>query len=351
MAQMREFTFQWPMMLWLLALVPLLVLGYLMLARQHQVIGLNSAGATLGVQNAKGFKGMLERHGMALLLLLGISALLVAVARPNAVVVLPTRMDTIILAMDISGSMRASDIKPNRLMAAQGAATTLIANQPSGVRIGVVSMASTAALVQSPTTQREDVIAAINRLQLQRGTALGSGVVIALATLLPDSHLNVEQIIFGRSSPSASADATQVEKFKPVPPGSNHAFAIVLLSDGVSNFGPDLLEVAKLAAERGVRIYTVGIGTTKGDTLRADGWSMRVRLDEEVLKAVANVTHGEYFQASSAGDLKKIYQQLGAQFSLGQGRVTELTALCIALGAALALLSMTLSLLRFNRVL
>jgi Ca-activated chloride channel family protein len=136
-----------------------------------------------------------------------------------------------------------------------------------------------------------------------------------------------------------------------MPPGSNNNVAIVLLSDGVSNFGPDLMEVGKLAAERGVRVYTVGIGTANGDTLSVDGWSMRVRLDEEALKKVSNLTQGEYFQASSAGDLKKIYQQLSARLTLGKGRVTEVTALCLALGAALALLAVLFSLLRFNRVL
>jgi Ca-activated chloride channel family protein len=350
MVQMRELTFQWPMLLWLLVLVPLLVLGYLrLLARQQRFAqhfsSLNMAGA------APGAKGALRRHGMALLLLLGISALLVAVARPKAVVILPTRLDAIILAMDISGSMRATDIKPNRLVAAQNAAKTFVANQPRDVKIGVVSIASSAALVQSPTPKREDVIEAIDRLQLQRGTALGSGLVIALATLLPDSGLDVEKIIFGRSSRNWSANAASVETFKPMPPGSNNNVAIVLLSDGVSNFGPDLMEVGKLAAERGVRVYTVGIGTANGDTLSVDGWSMRVRLDEEALKKVSNLTQGEYFQASSAGDLKKIYQQLSARLTLGKGRVTEVTALCLALGAALALLAVLFSLLRFNRVL
>jgi Ca-activated chloride channel family protein len=175
--------------------------------------------------------------------------------------------------------------------------------------------------------------------------------VIALATLLPDSGLDVEKIIFGRSSRNWSANAASVETFKPMPPGSNNNVAIVLLSDGVSNFGPDLMEVGKLAAERGVRVYTVGIGTANGDTLSVDGWSMRVRLDEEALKKVSNLTQGEYFQASSAGDLKKIYQQLSARLTLGKGRVTEVTALCLALGAALALLAVLFSLLRFNRVL
>jgi Ca-activated chloride channel family protein len=136
-----------------------------------------------------------------------------------------------------------------------------------------------------------------------------------------------------------------------VPPGSINPVAIVLLSDGVSNFGTELAEAGKLAAERGVRVYTVGIGTAQGDTLSVDGWSVRVRLEEEALKKLANMTHGEYFQASNAGEMKKIYQQLGARLTLGKGRLTEITALCVAVGALLAMFAVLFSLFRFNRVL
>jgi Ca-activated chloride channel homolog len=348
MHQMRDLTFQWPMMLWLLVLAPVLVVFYLRLLARQRRVALRFASLAM-VGTAPG--GVLRRHGPAILLLLGLIALILAIARPQAVIVLPTRVDSIILAMDISGSMRATDVKPNRLAAAQNAAKTFIANQPSQVKIGVVSIASTAALVQSPTPKREEVIEAIDRFQLQKGTALGSGLVIALATLLPDSGIDVEQIIFGRSARSWPGSSATGEKFKPVPPGSNNAMAIVLLSDGVSNFGPDLMEAGKLAAERGVRVYTVGIGTATGDTLSVDGWSMRVRLDEEALKKVATLTYGEYFQASDAGELKKIYQQLGARLTLGKGSLTEVTAICVAIGALLAMLAVLFSMFRFNRVL
>ena len=353
MYQLRDLTFLWPMLLWLLVLVPVLVVLYLrLLARQRRVAQRFGSLTMMGnMPGAKGARGALRRHGPAILLLLGLTVLILAVARPQAVIMLPTRVDSIILAMDISGSMRATDMKPNRLAAAQSAAKTFIANQPSQVKIGVVSIASTAALVQSPTPKREEVIEAIDRFQLQKGTALGSGVVIALATLLPASGIDVDQIIFGRSSRGWPGSWKPAEKFEPVPPGSNNTMAIVLLSDGVSNFGPDLEEAAKLAAERGVRVYTVGIGTSEGDTLSVDGWKMKVRLDEEPLKKLANATLGEYFQASNAGELKKIYQQLSARLTLGKGRLTEVTAICVAIGALLAMLAVLFSLFRFNRVL
>lgn len=350
MYHVRDLTFQWPMLLWLLALVPLLVVFYLRLLARQRRIAQRFASLTM-VGTPPGATGALRRHGPAILLLLGLAALILAVARPQAVIVLPTRVDAIILAMDISGSMRATDIKPNRLAAAQNAAKTFIANQPSQVRIGVVSIASTATLVQSPTDKREDVIAALDRFQLQKGTALGSGVVIALATLVPETGIDVDKIIFGRSARGWPGNSSAGENFKPVPPGSNNTVAIVLLSDGVSNFGPDLMEAGKLAAERGVRVYTVGIGTAQGDTLSVDGWSMRVRLDDEALKKIATMTHGEYFQASDSGELKRIYRQLGARLTLGKGRMTEVTALCVAIGALLAMLAVMFSMFRFNRVL
>lgn len=350
MYQVRDLVFQWPMMLWLMALLPLLALFYFQLQARQQKFARRYANlAVVGTPTAK--MSALRRHAPALLLLLGLSALILAIARPQAVIMLPTRVDSIILAMDVSGSMRATDVKPNRLAAAKTAAKTFIASQPSQVKIGVVSIASTAALVQSPTDKREEVLEAIDRFQLQKGTALGSGIVIALSTLLPQSGIDVDQVIFGRSSSRGWPASAPVEKWKPVPPGSDNTMAIVLISDGVSNFGPELAEAAKLAAERGVRVYTVGIGTAAGDTLSIEGWSVKVRLDEEALKKVAAMTQGEYFQATNAGELKKIYQQLSARLTLGKGRLTEVTALVAALGALLAMFAAMFSLFRFNRVL
>ena len=124
----------------------------------------------------------------------------------------------------------------------------------------------------------------------------------------------------------------------------------MLLSDGESNTGPDLLVAAKIAAERGVRVYTVGVGTKNGAVLSVDGWSMRVRLDEEALKKVADMTRGEYFRAANAAELKKIYQQLSARMSTGRGRTTEITAVLVALGALLATISVLYSILRYNRI-
>lgn len=376
MLEVRALTFLWPSMLGLLIAVPVLVVFYLRLIARRKRTGLRFAGLaiagegaddTAGAQGSTGATGTLRTrgrlggrfgtlrdHAPAILLLAGLTAMIVAVARPQAVIVLPSRADAIILAMDASGSMRATDVKPSRLAAAQAAAKAFIAEQPSQVRIGVVSIAATAALVQSPTDKREDIIRAIDRFQLQPGSALGSGLVIALATLLPEGGIDAEKIIAGKSASSWTRDwarQAEINNFKPVPPGSNGAAAIVLVSDGESNTGPDLLEAGKLAAERGVRVFTVGIGTTEGATLSVDGWSMRVRMDEDTLKKLANMTRGEYFRAGSAADLKDIYKHLSARLALGKGRETEITAAFVAIGAALAVIAALISMLRSNRIL
>ena len=274
--QFRDLTFIWPLLLWLLLLTPLLVWWYLRIDAKQRLTALRYAqlatatgrldamGTSRTATGAKPAQARSNwpRHGPAVLLFLAIVILLIAVARPQAMVVLPSRTDAIVLALDVSGSMRANDVKPDRLTAAQNAAKTFIADQPSAVKVGVVTMAATAAMTQSPTNKREDIIGAIDRVKLQNGTALGSGIVIALTTLLPDAAIDVDKAISGTTSYNLSPEQrTAIANFKPVPPGSNASAAIILLTDGESNTGPDLVTAAKLAAERGVRVYTVGIGT------------------------------------------------------------------------------------------
>ncbi len=355
----RDLVFIWPWLLLLLLLVPVLVWAYLHIDAKQRTTALRYARLAAATGSAPASASALAtasnsaaRHVPAILLLAGITILLVAVARPQAMVVLPSRTDAIILALDVSGSMRATDVKPDRMTAAQNAAKTFIEDQPGQVKIGVVTMAATAAVAQTPTIKRDDLIGAIDRVKLQNGTALGGGIVIALDTLLPDAGIDVDKVISGRSSFMLSPEQrAAIEKFKPVPPGSNSSAAIVLLTDGESNTGPELLVAAKLAAERGVRVYTVGVGTKQGATLSVDGWSMRVRLDEEALKKVAEMTRAEYFRAANAADLKKIYKQLAARMTAGRGRTMEITALLAALGVVLALMAAGYSMLRFNRIL
>jgi Ca-activated chloride channel family protein len=250
--------------------------------------------------------------------------------------------------MDVSGSMRAADVLPSRLVAAQEAAKSFVADLPRNVKIAVVAFAGTAAVVQAPTLSRDDVNAAIDRFQLQRGTAIGSGIVLSLATIFPEAGIDLSQITGERRMPPGPNDKPPPD-FKPVPPGSYPSAAIILLTDGQRTTGPDSLEAAKMAADRGIRIYTVGIGTKEGETIGFEGWSMRVRLDEDTLKAVAKLTNADYFYAGTAADLKKVYQGLSTRLIV-EKKETEISALLATLGAALVVLAAGLSVWWFGRV-
>jgi Ca-activated chloride channel family protein len=340
-------------MLWLLLAVPALVGAYLWLLSRKKQTALSYANLTI-VKEAMSASHAFRRHIPPLLLLLALIALLLAVARPAAIVLLPSQQLTIILAMDVSGSMRAMDVEPNRLAAAQAAAKAFVAEQPSYVRIGVVSFAATAAVVQAPTHNRDDIVSAIDRFQLQRGTAIGSGIIVSLATLFPDAGIDVSALLYGRdfrrSVPIDEARRQDKPEFKPVTPGSYTSAAIILLTDGQRTTGPSSIEAAQMAADRGVRVFTVGFGTTSGEIIGFEGWSMRVRLDEGTLKAIANMTRGEYFYAGSASDLKKVYQSLNSRLVM-EKKATEIGAFFSAAAVVLVLASALLSLLWFSRIL
>ena len=343
--QLNHVSVLWPRMLWLLAPLPLLVLAYFRLGAQRRRAQARFAGLSI-FSGSTSRADRIRRVVPPLLFFVALVTLTAAISRPQANVMLPSMHKDVILAIDTSGSMRATDVKPDRLTAAQGAARAFIESQPLNSRIGIVSIAGSAALVQSPTANREDLLKAVDRLTLQRGTALGSGIFIALATLLPDAGINLELLQQGGAwgMPAFSRD-------EPIAPGSNRSAAIVLLSDGENNHGPDPQEAAKFAADHGVRIYTVGIGAKEGTTLGFSGWSMRVRLDEEALRKIAATTHGDYYAATSGRELKGIYEHLSARMVIERTRSVEVTAFFVAAGAALLLISAFCSVLWFNRVL
>ena len=346
--------FQWPLMLWTLLAVPALIALYLFILRRKKQAALRYANLGL-VREALGVGSRLRRHVPPVLFLLALALMLLASARPVATVTLPTQQETVILAMDVSGSMRAADVQPNRLEAAQAAAKAFLGDLPPRTKVGIVAFAATASVVQAPTQSREDLVAAIDRFQLQRGTATGSGLIVALATLFPDAGIDVSQLIYGRiaqkdsNAPIGKADKPK-EEFTPVPPGSNPSAAIILLTDGQRTTGPDALQAAKMVADRGIRVYTVGVGTKDGETIGFEGWSMRGRLDEESFKRIAEITQGEYFYAGTAVDLKKIYESLTAKIAF-EKKQTEISALFAAAAALLAILAAGLSLWWHGRVL
>ncbi len=345
--------FIWPVALWLLAALPLLVVIYAWLLRRRKKSALRYASLAL-VREAMGARQSIRRHIPPLLFLLAIGTMIVASARPVAVVTLPSQEMTIILAIDVSGSMRATDVEPTRLAAAQAAAKAFVAEQSREVRIGIVSFAATASLVQRPTTNREDAIIAIERLQLQPGTAIGSSIIVSLAALFPDGSIDVGALLGGSERRGRGWPPDRPPQFveppPPVPAGSYSSGAIIVLTDGQRTTGPDSVEAARIAADRGVRVYTVGVGTSAGEIISFEGWSMRVGLDEDTLKEVADLTGGEYYYAGTATDLRKVYEALSSRVVLKK-QETEVTALFSAAGAALALLSALLSLLWFNRML
>ncbi len=349
-------SFLWPEFLWLLLLLPLLVLLYVWLLRRKKKIALRYASLSI-VREAMGKGQSFRRHIPPLLFLTSLAAMLVASARPSAVVSLPSQRETIILAMDVSGSMRATDVLPNRLVASQNAAKAFLADLPRSVRVGIVAFAGTAAVVQPPTLSREDLVTAIDKFQLQRGTAIGNGIVVSLSELFPDAGIDLASMQYGRertrgtSIDQASKDDKAGKKdFAPVAPGSYTSGAIILLTDGQRTTGVDSLEAAKAAADRGVRVYTVVVGTVDGETIGFEGWSMRVKLDEETLKGIARATQAEYFYAGTAADLKKVYETLSSRMAV-EKKETEISGLAALLAAALALLSAGLSLAWFNRIL
>ena len=350
--------FMWPDVLWLLLFLPALVGAYFLALSRKKKAAIRYASLLL-VRDAIGPGGRLRRHVPPLLFLLAMGVAILAAARPSAVVTLPSEYLTLILAMDVSRSMLAADVEPNRISAAQTAARAFITDLPKNVRLGIVTFAGTASVVQTPTENREDLLAAVNRFQLQRATATGSGLILSLATLFPDAGIDLEAAIydsaFSRSGGGAvsldrarKTDKAAKKDFKPVPPGSYTAGGIILLSDGRRTTGPDPIEAAKMAAERGVRVHTVGLGTKEGATLGFEGSSYYAMLDEETLKAVAKITGGEYFNATSAAGLKKVYENLSLQIGL-ERRETEISALLSAAAALLVACAALLSLIWFHR--
>ena len=334
-------TFLWPEALWLAAGLPLLVVAYWLILRRRKKFAVRYSNLALVKQAMEG--GSWRRHVPPALLLIALTVLVLAMSRPHAVLTLPSQHETVIMAMDVSGSMRAADVEPNRLVAAQNAAKAFIAEQPDHVRIGIVAFAGTATVAQAPTRNKEDLYAAIDRFQLQRATAIGSAIIVSLATLFPDGGYDVASFSYGQEKRKPPAN------FKPVPPGSYASAVIILLTDGQRTTGPDSVQAARLAAERGVRIYTVGVGTPEGKIVGFDGWSMHVKLDEETLRAIADLTRGEYFYAGNAVDLKKVYQKMSSRLVM-ETKKTEISAFFAAAGAALVLLAALLSLSWFNRV-
>jgi Ca-activated chloride channel family protein len=331
----------WPYMLLLLLLFPVFIAVYVLMQRRRRKYAVRYASLSL-VKEALGRGPGIRRHIPPALFLLSLATLIFAFARPQSVVTLPENEGTVILTIDTSGSMSADDVKPSRMEAAKAAARDFVSRQPPSVQIGVVSFSDNAFIVQAPTTNQDAVIAAINRLQPQRGTAIGRGIITSLSAIAEQG---------GTEGPSTNGGtlAAPTATPTPVPQGVYAPAIIVLLTDGENNQYPDPLQIDQTAVQRGIRIYTVGLGSAEGTVLHIAGRSIRTRLDEATLKQIAQDTNGAYYNASNESDLRAIYQNLDTRLVLKTQR-TEITAIFTGVGILFALFAATLSLLWFNRL-
>jgi Ca-activated chloride channel family protein len=268
--------------------------------------------------------------------LTGLTLLLFALARPQIVVSLPRTEGTVILAFDVSRSMAADDLQPTRLQAAKAAAQEFVQQQPASVLIGVVAFSDNGFVVQAPTTDQEAVLITIDRLVAERGTSLANGILAAL---------NMISARTSEPAPRLYSDLTPVPTPTPtpVPLGTVMPAVIVLLTDGENNETPDPLAAAKTAADRGVRIYTIGIGSASGTTLDIEGFTVHTQLNETLLQQVSQLTSGAYYSAESEQDLRAIYENLDPQWVVRpeEMEVTSMLAgasiLALLIGGSLSL--------------
>jgi Ca-activated chloride channel family protein len=333
-------SFIWPTMLFSLLLIPLFILLYVRMQRRRRHLA--TSYGSLGVaREAAGRQLGRRRHLPLALFLVGLTLLLLALARPQAVVSLPRLEGTVILAFDVSGSMAADDLEPTRMEAAKAAAREFVVQQPRSVLIGVVAFSDSGFGVQAPTNDQEAVLATIDRLAPQLGTSLANGIFASLNTLAAEE----------RSAPRLYTDLTPVPTPKPtpMPAGVYRPAVIVLLTDGENNTDPDPLDAAQAAADRGVRIHTVGIGSAEGTTLEIEGFAVHTQLDEALLQQISEATGGTYYNAENEQDLFRIYENLDPQW-VAKPEKMEVTSIFAGVSILILLVGSTFSLLWFSRV-
>jgi Ca-activated chloride channel family protein len=334
-------SFIWPFMLLSLLIVPLLALLYVRLQQRRRRIA--AAYGTLGIVQEAGRKPLgARRHIPPAIFLAGLTTLLVAMARPQTEVIVPRLQGTVILAFDVSGSMAAEDLQPNRMEAAKAAARDFVLRQPSTIEIGVVAFSDGGFTVQLPTFEQADVLAAIDRLRPERGTSLGRGINAALHTIFVESEIDPNAARYSNLTPTATPTPT------PMPEGEYASAVIVLLTDGENTAPPDPVEAAMVARDRGVRIHTVGIGSAEGIVLEVEGFSVHTRLDEATLQMMAELTDGTYYNAVTEEELRSIYENLDPELVI-EPEPMEVTALFAGASVLLLLVGGATSLLWFSR--
>lgn len=342
-------SFLWPACLFFLVAVPVLLALYIWAQRRRRRYALRYASLSL-VKEALGRGPGIRRHIPPALYLIALAFMIVALARPITVVKVPSQEGTVILAIDVSGSMRATDIKPDRLTAAKEAAKAFVLKQSDNVKIGIVSFSTDASLVQPPTTDHDLVLAAIDRLRLQRATAIGRAILTSLDAIVEDQGGGGETdlpsaVLTQPQDPNAPQKPTKTA----VPGAAKASASVILLTDGQNNQFPAPLAIIDQAITRGIRVYTVGVGTPTGAVLNLEGRSIRTSLDEATLKQIAEDTDAQYFLATNEADLTKIYENLTTQLVI-RSEKTEVTALFTLVAAMFSIVASALSLLWFNRL-
>jgi Ca-activated chloride channel family protein len=327
-------SFIWPLMLLSLLLVPVLAASYLRLVRRQE-----QARAELGplgvLEGGSGARISTRRHIPPGIMLLGLSVLLTGMARPETTVNLPHVEGTVILAFDVSNSMLAEDFEPTRMEAAKAAARAFVENQPPGILIGVVAFSGGGLVVQQPTDDRVAVLATIERLSPEGATSLGEGIFAAL-TAIAGYAIAIDEI-----SPEGEVESLRLEDYS--------SAVVVLLTDGENTAPPEPLDIAQLAAEAGVRIYPVGIGSPEGAVLELEGFNVLTQLDETALQQIASLTNGIYYRAADAESLQGIYEEIDLQMTI-YGEKLEVTSILAGISLILLMSGGTLSLLWFGRV-
>jgi Ca-activated chloride channel homolog len=340
----------WPGFLYLLLIIPLAVLVYLWVLRRRRRFAVRYSSLSL-VREAAAKQSWLRKYFPFVLFLLALASLVLALTRPVATVVVPSNKATVILAMDVSLSMCSTDIAPNRLEVAKEAALSFIRDNNSGRQVGIVAFAGFAELIQPPTTDVGQLEDAISILIPARRTAIGSAILRSI-----DAIAEVDD----RVAPSELGGSAS--SVAPGVPAETVPHIIVLLTDGASNAGPLPLNAAEQAAERGVRVYTIGFGTTNntspmncgdgdlfgfgggfGSPFGGGGGGFRREIDEETLKQVAEMTGGEYYVATSASELQEVFRNLPT-YVIATRETTEISVFFTAAAVLIAILALFLAL-------
>lgn len=332
-------SFVWPTLLFSLLLVPVLLYVYFRMQQRRKDLA-TKFGALGVVRDSRGRGPGTQQHIPSMMFLGGIAVLLVSMARPQATVSVPRLEGTVILTFDISGSMAATDLQPSRMEAAKVAATQFVKNQPSSVLIGVVAFSDGGVSVQAPTDNREETLATINRLVPRRSTSIANGILVALNTIVVSE---------GAQPILQSSPAGENPEPVPQPQGWYPSHVIVLLTDGENTAPPDPITAADLAADLGVRVYTVGIGSPQGVDLEVDGFTVHTQLDEGMLRSISMTTGGQYYNATNEEQLIRIYNDLEPKLSIKKEDM-EITSLFAGFGMLVFLMGGALSLFWFGRV-